>query len=340
MDGNTFPNNKVFLATNGGGIARAALDGAGAWQVATKLAGQPIRCLAAAPANAAVVYAGADDGVWRSADRGLTWQRAGLDGHNVKSLAVSPHEPGVVYAGTRPPCIFVTRDAGATWVELESFRTIRFRWLWRSPAEPPDFRAYVQGLSVSPTDPNLIVAGIEFGAVIRSTDGGQTWSNHIPGTVRDCHSLTFHAHRGDWVYEAGGGGMAVSRDGGARWERPREGLPYRYGWACAADPERPEVWYVSAGPMGWSGAPQVHKDGAAGAYIYRRSGGSPWQQLAGGLPQPLDYMAYGLLTDPQAPGHLYAGLSSGDVWHSADYGDAWQKLPFSLGSIHRDLLIL
>ena len=33
-------------------------------------------------------------------------------------------------------------------------------------------------------------------------------------------------------------------------------------------------------------------------------------------------------------GYLYAGLSSGEVWHTADYGDSWAKLPISLGSFH------
>jgi hypothetical protein len=49
-------------------------------------------------------------------------------------------------------------------------------------------------------------------------------------------------------------------------------------------------------------------------------------------------MAYGLLTDPDAPGHLYAGLANGDVWHSADYGDSWEILPFNLGGIHQTLI--
>ncbi len=47
-----------------------------------------------------------------------------------------------------------------------------------------------------------------------------------------------------------------------------------------------------------------------------------------------------LLTDPAAPGHVYAGLSSGDVWHSADHGDTWQQLPFNLTGIHRSLVML
>ena len=71
-----------------------------------------------------------------------------------------------------------------------------------------------------------------------------------------------------------------------------------------------------------------------------RSTGESWQRLAGGLPEPLDHIPYALLTDPDDPGHLYAGLSNGEVWHSADYGESWRQLPFNLRAIHRDLIAL
>jgi hypothetical protein len=86
--------------------------------------------------------------------------------------------------------------------------------------------------------------------------------------------------------------------------------------------------------------PAAHIDGEANAYIFRSTGGAPWEKLGGGLPEPLDYMAYALLTDPGAPGHLYAGLSNGDVWHSVDYGDTWQQLPFRLPAIARSLIMM
>jgi hypothetical protein len=51
-------------------------------------------------------------------------------------------------------------------------------------------------------------------------------------------------------------------------------------------------------------------------------------------------MPYALLTDPTTPGHVYAGLSNGEVWHSTDYGDTWHLLPLHLGSIARVLIAL
>ena len=65
-----------------------------------------------------------------------------------------------------------------------------------------------------------------------------------------------------------------------------------------------------------------------------------WVRLTGGLPDPLDYMAYALKTDPQEGGHLYAGLSSGDVWFTSDYGDSWQQIEVNLGGIHRDMIVI
>lgn len=334
----------IFLATTGHGVARAAPAASGDWTVDFLLTEHDVLCLAVDPLNSAVVYAGTrGGGILRSDDGGQSWTNAGLAGRVVKAIAASCTEPGVVYAGCKPPRLVVSHDEGSTWEESDSFQKVRSRW-WRSPAES-DWGAYVQGIALSPTDPQVIAVGIEAGAVLRTADGGRTWEGHRPGALRDCHMITFHSTDGNWVYEAGGTGRgaAFSRDNGRTWKQPAAGLDRHYGWACAADPVRPEVWYVSASPtFTWSHPfqPPAHVDGQANAYVYRSAGGAPWEKLYGGLPQPLDYMAYGLLTDPAAPGHVYVGLSNGAVWHSANYGDTFQELPFNLGSIHRALVML
>jgi len=336
-------NTRTFLATQSNGLTRAHCENGG-WKIDSALDDQIVHCLALAPHTPNLVYAGTrGDGVLRSNDGGNTWLPAGLTGQIVKSLAVSRLQPGTLYAGCKPPTLFVSRDGGASWAEIESFRRAR-SWWWRSPAEP-DLGAYIQGITVSPTDPNVIVVGIELGAVLRSSDGGETWQGHRPGAIRDCHSITFHATNGDWVYEAGGSGAgaACSRDGGHTWHQPKAGLDRHYGWAVAADPAHPEVWYASLSAMSARSkrfVPAAHVDGEANACIFRSTGGAAWQKLGGGLPQPLNYMAYALITDPNAPGHVYAGLSNGDVWHSTNYGDTWQQLPFNLKGIHRTLVML
>ena len=100
------------------------------------------------------------------------------------------------------------------------------------------------------------------------------------------------------------------------------------------------MWYFSASPFsagGLSFEPAAHVDGKANVAIYRSAGGAAWERLRGGLPEPMSYMAYALLTDPIAPGHVYAGMANGDVWHSPDYGDNWKMLSFNLRGIHSQL---
>lgn len=321
--------NRVFLSTNGSRLARAECSANGDWSVEFLMDGLAVCCLAADPHNPTTVFAGTSgQGILRSEDRGKTWLPSGMQGQTVKSIAVSPVEPGLIVAGTKPPGVFISRDDGHTWTENESFRQIR-RWYWFSPAEKP-FTPYVQAIALSPTDSGVIVAGIEAGAVVRSADGGKTWHGHRRGALRDCHSITFHASNGDWAYEGGGtgAGNAFSRDAGNTWTQMRRGLDRHYGWAAAADPARPEVMYASVSP----GPMKAHSESNAQAYIFR-SDGHTWEKLAGGLPQPLDHMPYALLTDRDAPGQLYAGLSNGDVWHTSDYGDHWHKLDVNLGRI-------
>ena len=321
----------VFVATTGNGVARASKAPEDAWSVEFLLADRNVRCLASDLLNLRVVYAGTHgSGVWRSEDRGKTWSPVGLGGRIVSSLAVSRSEPGAVYAGTRPALLYVSRDGGARWTVLDAFRRIPVRRFF-GPF------TYVQAIALSPIDPNVINVGIEGVATVRSADGGKTWLGHLEGALRDCHTLVFHPTDGNHVYEAGGtgAGAAFSSDAGRTWTQWETGLDRHYGWAVAADPGNPEVWYVSASSGPW----KAHSGNNARAAIFR-STGKGWHRLAGGLPQPLDHMPYALLTDPQAPGHLYAGLSNGKVWHSADYGESWQQLPLSLKAIDRSLIML
>ncbi len=317
----------LFLAIAEHRIVRAACTAENRWQVETVLDGPSPVVLAADPGNPDVVYAGTQgNGIYRSADRGRSWMPLGLTGQIVKSIAVSPHDSGVIYAGVKPAAIYKTTDGGRHWVELQGFQRIPNRWWWFSPAEPP-FRAYVNAITISPDEPEVVLAGIELGAVVRSEDGGLTWSRHLDGALRDCHSLAFHCGDGQWVYEAGGtgGGAAVSRDGGRTWRQPKSGLAQKYGVVCAADPAQPELWYVAL-----ASNPGKAYGGNAEAYLYRASAGADWQPI-GWQPHPMGQMPRSLVTRPDAPGQLFVGTTYGDVWHTADYGDTWQRLPFDLG---------
>lgn len=329
--------DRVFISAAESGLVRANLAAAGSASVETLLHRVVVNCLAADPLDDERVYAGAQgSGVLRSDDRGRNWRSVGLEGQNVTALAASPQQRDLVYAGVRPTALFVSADGGAHWEELPAFRRIRGRHWWFSPASPP-FTAYVQGLALSPVDPQHLVAGVELGATVVSSDGGRSWSNHRRGSLRDCHGLCCHAVDGTWVYEAGGtgGGAAFSCDGGHTWTPAGEGLDRHYGWGVAADASDPKIWYVSVAP----GPGQAHGGRGAEAYIFRREGDG-WRRLSGGLPQPLAHMPYALITTPAAPGSIYAGLANGAIWCSGDRGESWTQLPVQLGPLRRVLVML
>jgi hypothetical protein len=345
---------QVFLSSNVDRVARAELGEGGIWSVELMLEGQKVSSLSSSRQQPNVVYAGTrGNGVLRSENWGKTWQPTGLAGYDVKSIAVSPVDPDLLFAGTKPPALFVSRDAGQHWSEVEAFRNTR-RWWWFTPSEPG--APYVQSIALSPTNADELVVGIEFGAVLRGTDGGRTWSNHLKHAIRDCHAMTYHVTDGSWIYESGGTGAAFSQDSGETWYdpdpaklidyldlvrggrvRPTDtGLDRRYGFAVGADSQRPEVWYVAMSP----GPMKAHREEMAEAYIYRMIDGSKWERLSGGLPQPLMNMPYALLCDPEAGGHLYAGLSNGDIWHTADFGDHWEQLPVNVGSVWTAMIMI
>jgi photosystem II stability/assembly factor-like uncharacterized protein len=325
--------SRRLLSLAHSGVAHAECDADGRWAVERVLSGQDVRCLEVDPLNPEVVYAGTQgQGVFRSEDGGRNWRPAGLQGVIVKALAASRHQPGVVYAGTKsPPLIYRTHDGGSQWEELTSFRRVRGRWLWVSPAEPP-YTAYVIALAISPSEPDVVLAGIELGAVVRSADAGQTWSQHRQGAGRDCHQLLFHPRASHWAYQAHGGGPAVSRDAGLTWTQPRAGLDRRYCINVAADPERPEIWYAVVAPV-----LKAHSANSQ-AVVVRSTGGAAWKMLGGGLPDTFDRLPL-LAADPVAPGQLYLASGHGEVWHSADYGDTWRRLSLELGDVWFKLIV-
>ncbi len=109
-----------------------------------------------------------------------------------------------------------------------------------------------------------------------------------------------------------------------------------FGVACAADPDQPDLWYVSVSP----GPGKAHSIGNAQAHTYRTQQGGPWERKTGGLPQPLDSMSYGLATVPGRPGLVITALKNGRVWGSEDQGEAWNQLPVSWGPIRLGLAVL
>ncbi|MBA2693213.1 MAG: hypothetical protein H0U65_12100 [Rubrobacter sp.] len=270
------------------------------------------RTIAVAPVNPDIVYVGTEnDGIFKSGDGGGSWDRlSGAFHPRITSLAISPVD-GTVYAGTEPSSLFVSQDGGESWRELEGLKNLPSAPKWSFPPRP--WTSHVRAIALSNENPNLIVAGIELGGVVRSFDGGETWQDQRPGAVADCHSLATHPKRSSTIYEAGGTGFAESEDFGDTWRQFTDDLEMRYAWGLAVSREDPDEIYVSAaaGPM------RAHGKGFTDAAIYRRSSGE-WTPVL----EHLREFPYALVTDPS--GSLYAGFGGGDI-HVKENG-SWKEV--------------
>jgi hypothetical protein len=164
-------------------------------------------------------------------------------------------------------------------------------------------------------------------------DGGATWEDRKPGSQPDAHAIATHPAAPDRVYEAAGGGVAISEDAGRTWRPVDEGMDRHYTWGIAVDAADPDLWYVSAS----FGARTAHRrDGDAQAILFRKRGDAQWQALGGeetGLAHPLPFMPYALVAPRGRPNALIAGMQNGDLFVTEDAGASWRHVPTGLDSL-------
>jgi len=283
----------------------------------TRLKGSGAQCLAL---EGDTIYVGCrEGGLKRSSDGGDSFEDVPFPERDVFSVAVGPAD-GTVYAGTEPSRLFRSADGGESWEELVALQAIPSRPEWSFPPRP--WTSHVRWIAPSPHDGDVVLVGIELGGLMRTDDGGASFSDHRPEAARDVHCIMWHPVAAGRAYEAGGDGAAWSRDDGRTWDRADAGRDRRYAWALAVDPADPERWFVSAAP----GPFDAHGSGPSNSAIYRWEDDGPWRALEG----PLDSHVYALAT---APGKLFAGLGDGTLLESDARGESWSELDERIGRV-------
>jgi photosystem II stability/assembly factor-like uncharacterized protein len=248
--------------------------------VAEAIAGQGINDMAVDPAAPDVLYAATDEGVWKSFDGGVRWQRVVRAGAVV--LATPSH--GTVLAAG--PCgLRRSADGGRTWTQALPCQSTGEVFLYlierlrAAPAGAPEIYAEVTEV--------LSPHGNSRPTVYRSRDHGATWNRVAEGSmaaVSPSRPATVYVQ----ALKPEGLELLRSDDHGETWRTAGSlDLPLA---DLIVDPRNPEILY---------GAVQQHG-------VWRsRDGGATWEPLNVGLTRPGRLDVRVLTWDPWQPDRFF-----------------------------------
>jgi photosystem II stability/assembly factor-like uncharacterized protein len=326
----------IYLALDDGLLILRG-DGGG-WNAEHRLEGVAPRCLAADPAHPERVWCGTDTaGLWRSDDGGVEWRATGdgLSGRSMSAVAVAPNEEAV-YAGSDPSAMWRTANAGRDWEALTQLNALPSAPTWSFPPRPET--SHVRWITLEPGHPDRLYVCIEAGALVRSADGGRTWTDRVPGGPWDTHTLGVHPQAPGRLYSAAGDGMGMpghgyneSRDGGNTWAQPDAGIEHHYLYGLAVDSGDPDTVVVSAADT----AQHAHSPQAAESWVYRRTGTGHWIEVRDGLPEAKGTLRTLFASDPDRRGNFYAANNRG-VFRSEDGGASWEAVSARQGDAIRN----
>eukprot|EP00887_Chlorella_sp_A99_P004693 scaffold4.g4693.t1 len=202
--------------------------------------------------------AGEEDG----APASVVLSRLAWEG-DARSCAAAPPPggsgPPLLAVGSEPADVHVSTDGGACWTGADGFAAMPSRGTWSFP--PPPHQPHCLSIELLPApapeeDPAgggggggewELVAGVEVGGVMRSGDGGASYSELNNGLHPDVHSCRVDPHdRSHWLAVTGRG-LYATRNAGASWSEHAGVWEGRYTVGLAWNPERRGEVMVTAG---------------------------------------------------------------------------------------------
>lgn len=279
--------------------------------------GGRIPTLAVVEKDPAIQYLGAaSGGVWKTTDEGKTWTCvfAGQPHASIGAIALAPSNPEVVWVGTgeanprNSVCwgngVFVSRDAGKTWIHTGLEQTHHIGKIAVHPKNPDI--AYVAALG------HLWGPNPERG-LFGTHDGGKTWT-HLLRLDQDtgCIDVVIDPAEPQTIFAAayrvrrdgfsGGNpaeqfgplaGVYRSRDGGKSWKRLIRGLPSnaigRVGLAISR--KNPSLLYAVVQTdrtdiRQITGQAQGYGPVESGGIFFSRDSGDTWHKINNLCPRP------------------------------------------------------
>jgi photosystem II stability/assembly factor-like uncharacterized protein len=297
------------------------------------------------PNNPDVIFVGTQDGPYRSTDGGDHWQRLDFPDRNavIWALTIHPTRPNILYAGAAPVALYRSTDGGDTWKRLPGAV---------SPAhcERTGFDTRVLRITIDPNRPDDVYAALEVSGVLRSTDGGDSWSDmsapliklaekpHLQSSVGgrhcghcegmlDSHATAISAAAPDTVFLGIRMGLFRSDDRGLTWYDTEIGRfsPLTYCHDVIVSPHDARVMYVCLSPAAFS------EDGS----LYRSDDlAKTWRRIDHGIKAQSTLMAVNV--HPHDPAQIYCVTRGGQVFGTEDSGGSWReyRLPSGVEDVY------
>ncbi len=267
--------------------------------------------LAISPHNPDVLYAAIEldrrtGGVWRSADRGASWEKrsdavaGGTGPHYYQELVASPHAFDRIYLVDVH--LRVSDDGGKT-----------FR---RVPGEHKHVDHHA--VAFRDDDPDYLLVGTD-GGLYESFDLGATWRFVANLPVTQFYKIAVDDDLP--FYNVYGGTQDNSTQGGPIRTDTASGIRNRDWWITvfadghqpATEPGNPDILYSQ-----WQQGNLVRVDRTTGEIVYiqpQPEPGEPAERFNWDAP---------ILVSPHAPSRIYH--ASQRVWRSDDRGDTWRAI--------------
>jgi photosystem II stability/assembly factor-like uncharacterized protein len=305
--------------------------------------------------------------VFRSLDRGKTWQEAkhppafrkAREGE--RALAVDhvfwltpghASEPRVWYAGSSPEGLFRSEDGGVSWAPVAGFNDHADYAKWtEGPGGTPD-GPKLHSILVDPRDARHVYLSMSgaMGGTFESRDGGRDWKplnagvavNFLPEGEpeigQDPHCVRLHPLAPDVLYQQNHCGIYRLERPATRWERIGDNMPREVGdigFPIVLHPRDPDTAWVF--PMDGSDVwPRVSPGGRPAVYE-TRDAGKRWTRRDAGLPREQAWLTVrrqAMTVDAATPLGIYFGTTAGELWASTDEGARWACIARHLPQIH------
>jgi photosystem II stability/assembly factor-like uncharacterized protein len=350
------PYNPSVILTGSLSYIQKSTDGGASWNLI--YVNNSIQEIEYDPQNRNRVYYVSESADWRksifrSDDLGDSWVNIHNDLDSVgmvQDMAIDPVDPQIIYLAQHVPfdsadrCLSKTTDGGQHWFDI---------------TPPGLYRKSLYNVTVLPSDNNMVFVCSWGNAVLRSTDGGDTWE---PATVglrgKFAEIIVVDAISGVIYLGMLFDGIYRSTNNGDSWEKISYNIPQASCGPLALNCRSPDSIYVISGngvyfsedgaqtwgfssidpPISFGNVTAIALDlvdpnhifagyfsnwlGEPGGMAHSTDGGSSWSYSNSGLPFEIIPYAIGISRIENSPTRLFIATNRG-VYQSDDLGDSW-----------------